>query len=163
MLVVADASPLNILIRLGYALVLPELFQTVLIPVEVAAELRASGAPESVRHFMTSPPSWLEIRVVENPSDIPGLDRGETAAIQLADQVRGDLLLMDEAAGRRTATQRGLRVIGALGILELASSIGLLSLPEAVHKLRNSDFHISDELVEAVLNRQSGSKLKRAT
>jgi predicted nucleic acid-binding protein len=162
MLVVADASPLNILIRLGYTPILAELFQHLLIPMEVAIELRAPGAPEIVRSFMVHPPSWLEIRVVGTFAQIGGLHKGEAAAIQLAEESKADLLLIDEAAGRKCAVQRGLRVVGALGVLELAGAIGLIDFREAVHRLRRSDFHISDELVGEALNRHEGIRRRKA-
>ena len=48
MIVIADASPLHYLILIGAADVLPALFQRVLIPDEVCAELRHPAAPPEV-------------------------------------------------------------------------------------------------------------------
>ena len=61
MLIVADSSPLNLLIDIGYAEVLPVLFQKVVIPTEVAAELSRPRTPQVVREFVTKPPVWMEI------------------------------------------------------------------------------------------------------
>jgi predicted nucleic acid-binding protein len=49
MIVVSDASPVNVLMRIGYVDVLPILFQSVIIPPAVASELSHSSTPEVVR------------------------------------------------------------------------------------------------------------------
>lgn len=45
MLVVADTSPLNLLVLIGHEQVLPALFHHVVIPTEVAVELSRPEAP----------------------------------------------------------------------------------------------------------------------
>ena len=49
MLVVADSSPINILIRIGCIEVARQLFARVLIPPEVQRELTDPASPEVVR------------------------------------------------------------------------------------------------------------------
>ena len=63
------------------------------------------------------------------------LDKGETAAIALAESLHADLLLMDECVGCRVARSRALRVTGTLGILDLAAEHGLLI---SVRRSKNS-------------------------
>jgi predicted nucleic acid-binding protein len=60
--VVADTSPLNYLILIGEASILPELYTEIFIPDVVAAELCDPEAPEPVRKWAAHPPSWLNIR-----------------------------------------------------------------------------------------------------
>ena len=59
MLVVADSSPLILLIHIGHIDVLPRLFRQVVIPAEVSAELLQSNRPRAVHNFMASHPAWL--------------------------------------------------------------------------------------------------------
>ena len=56
MLVVADASPLVGLVKIGHADVLAALYGTVVIPPRVAAELANPKRPAEVREFMACPP-----------------------------------------------------------------------------------------------------------
>ena len=49
MIVVADTSPLNYLIRLGHLLVLQEIYGRVLVPHAVLIEMQHPEAPPEVR------------------------------------------------------------------------------------------------------------------
>ena len=125
MIVVADSSPFVVLVAIGHVDVLPTLFRRVLIPPEVEAELGMSKRPESVRAFIAVPPAWLEIRPPTVSERIAGLDAGEAAAISLATELHADQVIIDEAPGRKVAVERNLKVIGTVGVLELAAGAGL--------------------------------------
>jgi hypothetical protein len=60
MIVVADISPLNYLIRIGAVDVLQPLYTDVLIPQTVAEELKKEKAPDVVKTWIARPPEWLE-------------------------------------------------------------------------------------------------------
>jgi predicted nucleic acid-binding protein len=154
MLVVADSSPINLLVRIGHVDLLHYLFQSVVIPTEVARELSHRRTPQAVKRFVAAPPSWLAIREPSKIEPIPRLDAGERAAISLATDLNADLLLIDEKAGRRAATERRLAIIGTIGILERAASDGLIDLADACAKVKKTDFFVSDELVKEALQRQ---------
>ena len=82
--------------------ILPALFEKVFVPQIVRNELRHDEAPESVRRWIADPPSWLEIVLEGDDHDDPDLrrlDDGERAAILLAIQIGGDLLLIDDRDG----------------------------------------------------------------
>ena len=85
MTVVADTSPLNYLVQIDCALVLPHLFGRVLIPAAVLTELQHPTAPLAVRAFANGLPDWISVReaAVLNPA-LAGLHPGEREAIQLA-------------------------------------------------------------------------------
>ena len=59
MIVVADSSPLHYLILLEQAELLRRLYENVLIPDAVEAELRASSSPQEVSEWISTHPSWL--------------------------------------------------------------------------------------------------------
>ena len=154
MLVVADTSPLNYLIQLGCIDVLPRLYQRIVVPSEVIAELRQHGAPQPVTEWIDSLPAWIE---VASPTGQPrnfGLDDGETAAILLAIQLKADRLLIDERDGRRIAVvQFGLKVAGTLAVLVDADSAGLIDLREKILALKQTSFRASSQLLRETLIR----------
>ena len=153
MLVVADSSPLSLLVEIGYADVLPALFQRVVIPPQVAGELSRPRTPQEVRDFVARPPAWLEIREPKQIEPLVQLGPGERAAISLACELNADAVLIDEKAGRRVAAERRLPVIGSVGVLERAADRGLLDLREAFQRVRATTFHVSERLLEQALER----------
>lgn len=152
-LIVSDTSPLNLLIQLGCADILPALFARVLIPPQVAGEMRHAKAPQVVQSFIAAPPPWLEIKAPAGPVVLPSLDRGEAAAISLAIEL-GAVLMIDELDGRQVALAMGLEIVGAIGVLERAANQGVLQDLSAVHaQIRALRFHISDAILQASLTR----------
>lgn len=142
-IVIADTSPINYLILIGEIGVLPRLYGRVVIPDAVFAELIDIGAPAAVREWTMQPPDWLEVRIAPSPSaSLLDLDFGEASAISLAEFETEVLLLIDESAGRREASRRGIQNIGTLGILRAAAILHLLDLPSALDRLAATNFRV---------------------
>ncbi len=148
MIVVADSSPLIILINIGQIGILPELFGDVVIPSQVSAELRQSNRPQAVNDFISTPPTWLVERTPVCIEAISSLHAGELAAISLAQELKVDLLLIDEMWGRKAAADRHIPLTGTVGVLELAADRGLLDLQKAFAMVKETDFWISHELLD---------------
>jgi predicted nucleic acid-binding protein len=152
MIVVADTSPLNYLVRLGHPDVLHEIYGRVLVPKAVLEEMRHPEAPVEVRMWANKPPIWLETMMVKeiDPTLIPELGVGEREAISLALEVHADVLLIDERAGRQEAQARHIEVAGTLAVLLEASLRGYFEFPATLQKLRQYGFRLSNA-VEAVM------------
>jgi predicted nucleic acid-binding protein len=160
MRVITDAGPLHYLVLIACVHLLPELFGRLLVPRAVAAELQHPRAPAEIRTWLISPPSWLDIHPAVHAPDIAlaHLDAGEREAILLAQEVRADLLLMDDWQGRREAERHALRVTGTLGVLEHAAERGLLELPAALARLQATNFYLPTTLVRDLLARDAARK-----
>jgi predicted nucleic acid-binding protein len=155
MTIVSNTSPLCYLALIGQAEILPKLYGNVHTTQKVLEELRHPDAPPPVRHWATSPPDWLKIH--SNPEEpdqtLAALDPGERTALRLSEQLRSDVVLLDESAGRALAVQRGLKVSGTLGVLCDAAQAGLLKLPAAFDLLRKTNFRASPELWKTLYTR----------
>jgi predicted nucleic acid-binding protein len=158
MIVIADSSPINILVRIDRVEVLPRLFGEVVIPDAVQMELESSRTPEVVRSFMSTRPPWLVLRAASGAPRLPGIDAGESAAIQLALQESDSILVMDDWDGRRLARSKGLRVVGTIGVLEQAAVAGLVDLPQCIEMIKQTDFRMSNLLFEEALARDAERK-----
>ena len=152
MIVVADTSPLHVLVRIEQVDILPELFGEVCIPSRVAQEM-STARSHLVQKFIARPPEWLKIQDPQIIEAIPSIDSGEEAAISLARELNSDLLLIDDLAGRRAAQSRGIAIIGILGALERAAYRGLVNLRQTFEKIRQTDFYASEELLQMILER----------
>ncbi len=152
MIVVSDTGPINYLAIIGHLDALPTLYGQVVIPPAVANELSRPSSPEPVRSLIKSMPSWLKIEpqpLVE--MDLSDLGDGEQQAISLAQSLGADLLLCDDKDARDAAQRKNLRVVGTLGVLQEAAQNGLLNLPDALVKLRGTNFRISRALIDRIL------------
>lgn len=154
MIVVADTTPLNYLILMGAVDVLQPLYARIIVPQAVAEELGGKGAPSIVRNWIAQPPVWLEVRP-DPPSDptLEFLDRGEIAALTLAQLLNADELLIDDQAGRAEAERRNLSVTGTLGVLANAHLSGLLDFDRALVLLRSTSFRLHPEVERLVRRR----------
>jgi predicted nucleic acid-binding protein len=157
-IVVADAGPLHYLVLIDCVEILAGLFDRVLIPTAVRDELLCPTAPEKVKNWIAGPRDWLQIERVTQPQLIAGLHRGEAEALELASRIKADGILMDDLDGRTEARKRGLVVIGTIGLLERAAEKGLIELPAALAKLRNTNFFVAEELLAASLARDRQRK-----
>jgi predicted nucleic acid-binding protein len=153
MIVVSDTSPINYLLAIGQVEILPKLFGTIVIPSVVMAELKAGNAPESHLRWLTKLPAGFEVRSAAHLDPALDLDAGEREAICLAEELHAAAVLMDERKGRAVARQRGLAVVGTIGVLEKAASLRLLDLEAALVALRRTTFFGSEELIQAALAR----------
>jgi predicted nucleic acid-binding protein len=155
MRVVADTSPICYLLLIGSSELLPSLFQRIFIPEAVARELAHADAAPVLRHWIASPPAWLQIRAVPENLSSPQdrLHPGEREALALAELIAADLILLDERKARQVAVERGLSVTGLLGILLHAAERGLLSLPEALSRLQATNFRADPNLIQTLLKK----------
>jgi predicted nucleic acid-binding protein len=149
--VVSDTSPLHYLILCGVEGVLPQLFQQVVIPPTVFAELQHPNTPAPVRDWAQSLPPWVRVQKPNVLDQSLNVDAGEKEAISLAKEIHAAAVLMDDRAGRQAATQCGLTVVGTLGLLDQAALRALIDLPQVIERLRQTNARLDPVLVEAVL------------
>ena len=152
---VADTSPLHYLVLTNTIGLLPRLFDKVIVPEIVRAELLHEEAPELVRVWAAVPPRWFTI--LPAPMD-PGdnlaiLDASERAAIALSATLHPDLILMDDRDGVAAARARGFAVTGTLGLFERAARQGLIELETAFDTLRSTTFYARRDLYDGLLAR----------
>ena len=118
--VVINTTPLIALTAAtGNLDVLRCLYSKVIVPYEVAEEIRAGGR-DSFGVDVFDQASWLSI----NPEPLEllpylqnTLDRGEASVIQTALRLGINLVCIDETIGRRVARLSNLTVTGAIGVL----------------------------------------------
>jgi predicted nucleic acid-binding protein len=157
--VVSNAGPLIALARIAETDLLPRLYGAIVIPPAVRAEITKSGRerPGSVT-FKSA--EWLRVRKISDLSAVEplrgNLDAGESEAIVLALELEADVLLMDEALGRRAASEQGVTLSGTLGTLLLAKEENVIDeVAPVVDQLISTGFRVSDSLYQHVL-KQAG-------
>jgi predicted nucleic acid-binding protein len=159
MIVVADTSPICYLLLIGEIDLLRVLFGKVIVPQAVCDELSVEGAPEVLRAWIAQPPEWIETHIVSAKPDeiLDRLHKGEREAVMLAEQLRADLIVLDDKAAREVAVQRGMKVTGLLGILSEGARRGLINLPTVVDHLRQTTFRATPRILKRLLDQHQES------
>lgn len=141
-LIVADSICLIGLERIDRLDILPSLFETVMIPPEVANEFGGSF-------------SWLQIWPLASSALAASLrlvvDAGEAEAIALASE-KDCRLIADDKQARAVAGQIGVQVIGTVGVLIRAKQQGVIvALRPILDELERNDFYFTRALREEAL------------
>jgi predicted nucleic acid-binding protein len=155
---VINTSPLLVLVAASGGLeILRFMYSRVVVPLEVAEEIRAGG-PQAFGLDVFNHAEWLEFQ--EQPVSLQpllqnSLDRGEASVIQTALNLGLPLVCIDETAGRRIARLCELNLTGSVGILVKASRLGYpIAIPEALQRMRQQGIWLSDRVVEFALSQQ---------
>ena len=151
MIVVPDAGPLIYLGGAGELGLLRKLYAEVVVPRIVVEEIVVAGAGLTGAREVAAA-TWLRIEdAAPDPGLLSVLDRGEAAAIPLAGRLHATLLA-DDADARAVATQRGIPVIGTLGVLVAAKRRDLLAeVGPVVARMESLGMFVSGRLRDEVL------------
>jgi hypothetical protein len=152
--VVADASALIALSRIGQLALLQRLFGEIAVPPAVAREA-APSLPQM--------PNWIEVATAQEPVDArilaARLDPGETEAIALAMAPTRRHIILDDLRARHLALRLGLHVVGTAGVLVLAKQNAIIpAVRPLLDALAGSGFHLRTDVRTEVL-RTAGEDL----
>ena len=159
MIVVSDTTPLITLMKAEKLDVLHRLFGEVMITEAVFSEVTGNETFKDEADIIRDS-DYVKIVKVQDESKVlflqraTGLDLGESEAIIYADEAKADLLLMDEAAGRRVAQNMKLPIAGSVGILVRAFQSDIITAKEAedaFDKIRKENRHIGERLISKAL------------
>ncbi len=149
MQVICNSAVLIALSRIGYLWLLEKLFNSIIIPQAVYDEvaIKGSGKPgaKDVDEAL-----WIHVARVCNVDNVNKLTsvihQGEAEAIQLAEEIGADLLILDDSSARHIAKVKGLNVVGTLAILRQAKEESLIpALKPVLDKLKSMGFRMGDE------------------
>ncbi len=142
-IIIADTSCLIIFTKIQQLDVLNVLFSDIVITPQIQLE------------FNNNLPNWIKInkanellvRSINNQ-----LDLGESSAIALALETEKHLLILDDLKARKFAKSANLNIIGTVGIIAKAAIENHIDAVDTFNKIQNTNFRISDKLLEKILN-----------
>lgn len=143
-LIIADASCLIVLTKIGELDLLRQLYGTVITTPTVAAEY---GLPL---------PEWLAQEMAQDATRQQQLtlqvDAAEASAIALALEKPGSTVILDDYKARRIAEQLAVQLTGTFGILLRARRQGLIpAVKPLLERIRQTNFRFSAALEMEVL------------
>lgn len=160
MIIISDTTPIISLIKINRLDLLEKLFVEVLIPDAVFKELTTNTLFTNEAEIVKKS-SFLKVSSVQNQKSlqllqaVSGLDDGESEAIILADELKSNILLMDERKGRKVAQRLGINITGTIGVLIQAYNEGMISDVEVksyLNQLKNSNIRLSESLIQQALS-----------
>lgn len=160
MLAVSNTSPISNLAVTGNLEVLRRQFGEIVIPEAVRLELEKLDHTLGRRAIERAcAEGWIKVLKLKH-RDLTNvlttmLDAGEAEAIALAVELRANLLIIDESAGRAMARPLGIELTGTLGVLLKEFRLGRIpSMREAMNDLVNKagffvSFNVRRKFLEA--------------
>ena len=157
MKVVSDASPLIALSLIEKLYLLKELWGEIIIPEAVYKEvvIQGKGKPGALLAENAIEDKWIKVIPVKEKNSVKFLmsilDCGEAEAIVLAQEIKADLVILDNREPRLFAHQVGLKVIGTIGVILKAYEKQIIENPlEEIYRLKNYGFYIGDKLLNYI-------------
>lgn len=152
--VVVNATPIISLALIDQLTLLRHLYNEVLIPPAVQAEVLAGGSSGIGRAHLRQA-GWIQVQSLQDPRRadlLSDLDQGEAEVIALAQEIQADLVIIDERLGRRHAKRLGLTLTGTLGVLLRAREQEFVSaIAPLIEQLRQGGIRLGDAVVSEVL------------
>jgi predicted nucleic acid-binding protein len=154
--VVIDASPLIALFKSQQSYLLNQLFSQVLVPEAVWNEVIHNKYDDLASQGIVNV-NWLKkVTVNKIPEVISQRDlgKGESEVLSFALNHSTIRAMLDDHAARQCAKTLGISTLGTGGMLILAKQRGiLLSVTEALEKLRAAGMWISDDLFKLLTSK----------
>ncbi len=128
MIVVSNTTPLISLASIAQTELLRTLFQQIIIPDAVYAEIKAGhgfGYTEVDADFISVRPI---VNLARRSALLNQMDLGEAETIVLATELGADYVIIDDSVGYAVAKSSGLPVIRTLSLLLRAKNKGLIPL-----------------------------------
>ncbi len=148
-----DASPCIGLARIGQLRLLSEAFSRVILARSVVSELWTGSRDDRAWEIIRFENVEIHSGRTRLGAAPPVLSEADLDTIGLAHAIDDvDVVVLDERAARKYAKARGLRVIGTVGIIALATTKGLLPAARPCFEaLVEAGFRVDGGLLERVL------------
>jgi len=151
---VVNASPIISLANIGYANLLPDMCDQLVIPRAVEHEILEGADDDLAKHWMSSTGhQWVK----DTGAVVPlvaawDLGAGESAVLSWSYLHSEYQSVVDDLAARKFAKAFGISLCGTIGVIVIAKKNGMI--PDAKRLLKHlieMDFRIDERLYEAAL------------
>ncbi len=126
--IISNTTPIITLLTISKIELLRDIYGKIIIPEGVYEEIEEGKNKNFYRDL--SKIDWIEIKPIADKKPlkyISDLDKGEAEVIVLANEIKADLVIIDEKAGREYAEHFGLKLTGTIGILLKGKQLGLIN------------------------------------
>ena len=155
MLVLSNTTPLIAFAGINSLELLHQLYGSTIIPSAVKAELIGEPEKSAVANI-----PWIVVKPIsheERKLDFRArLHAGEVEVMILAEELRAELVIMDDYAAKKTAKFMGMTTTGTLGILIQAKRQGLIQEVKPLMDLVITQGLYVSEKIQRLVLREAG-------
>lgn len=152
--VIVNTTPIIALASLGQLDLLQCLYGQVVIPPAVQSEALRGGT-KGVGSPDVQKANWISVIPLADPRRadlLSDLDRGEAEVIALAQELRADVVVIDERLARKYARRLNLKLTGTLGILLQAKQRGYVTaVKPLIERLVQGGIRLGDDVIAEAL------------
>jgi len=151
---IINASPIILLAKAEIIHLLPQLCDELIVPTGVVQEVEQGQFADAGRQWLATAG---KVYIRPAPSMRPELATwqggpGEAQVISWGLLDHGTKVVLDDLPARRLAVRLGLGVIGSLGIIVRAKSLGLVPAARPIlEKFRGAGAYVSEELINLAI------------
>jgi predicted nucleic acid-binding protein len=155
MIIVSDTTPIISFLKINGLDILQKMYGTIVIPSAVYNEIISNKAFPAETEIIKNC-QFIILKNIQNDIEVEALsnslDKGESEAIILFEDLKADLLLVDERKARSIAKDRGITIVGTLGILIEAKRIGYVKeLRPLLETLISNNIRINKALFDEII------------
>ena len=156
--VVVNSTPLIALCKIDRLDLLHELYGEIKITEAVFHEVTAKNDAFKIKILENG--AWIHIQAISDSGDKrmykAKLHDGEVEVMILAQELKADLVLIDDNAARKTAIYLGLPLSGTIGVLLRAKERGLISkIMPVVESMEQNGIYYGPKLKD-LIRKQAG-------
>ncbi len=149
--IIADSSPLIVLLKSDLEHILPGLFYEIIVPEAVWQEILSGKENDTAKRKLPLL-SWIirtPAAALKESVENHNLGKGETEALSLALEIPESGVILDDFAARKCARNLHIPFIGTGGLLISAKQRKLISsVSEALEKVQREGLWLSDAVVK---------------
>lgn len=157
-MIISNAGPLISLSKINKFELLKKLYGKINISPSVYDEVVKKGRKRTGEKEVEKAieEGWIKVIV---PKDLLAvkvqesmLGNGEAESIILSQELKADVLLIDEKKGRIAAQLMGIKIIGTIGILmDFKKKVGEIDLKKTIDELRKKGFRLEEKVYQSIL------------
>ncbi len=151
--IISNTTPIITLLTISKLELLKELYGKIIIPQGVFEEIEEGKKKDYYTDL--SAIDWIEIKSITDREPlkyISDLDKGEAEVIVLANELKADLLIIDEKAGREYANHFNLKLTGTIGVLLKSKELGLINkIKPLLHTMKENGIWLNHKFIDKVL------------
>ena len=151
--IISNTTPIITLLTISKLELLKELYGKLIIPQGVFEEIEEGKNKDYYTDLSLI--DWIEIKSISDKEPlkyISDLDKGEAEVIILANEIKADLVIIDEKAGREYANHFNLKLTGTIGVLLKAKELGFINKIKPLLKImKENGIWISQKFINKVL------------